>query len=458
MNLPSELDATYYGFVGSTYDALILFEACISGQIKHVSRRPQDRERETIIQSGRIFIYEETTSGIKRWTDGISWSPSRILGNFLIYRQLVKAFKPGEKKKAFKKPKVGSNVSRINEYNSNGRQKENIPIGGILQPTSGTSYGRAGTIDPETERALVGSLTDSYDFLEDGLVKKTISVTCEGVTHHLVSYYTIADVMNQKFFVPSKDPRFQHTRPRPSLLTPQNYRTPIEDMEPLDPSPYSPNIYDLISYGVVQPPGPIMANQENFSNYGGTAVGMYDATYSVPLVATAYETNIPAYTTNIAYPTHYGPAIGIYPAVPHPGQCASNSPPSYVATGSVILDGSHTTMPTASHMQQDPSTSQRKDSGDSGISISMYNKNNDSGYNQGPRGSYGFPRGSFPNQVALDAREALPSSSKPGSGSQISFDKLDLDKTSYHIAGSVDSKDVLHTGNACAGHGHYQQV
>ncbi|CAO3597762.1 unnamed protein product [Absidia cylindrospora] len=29
-----------------------------------------------------------TTIGIKRWTDGLVWSPSRIFGNFLIYREL----------------------------------------------------------------------------------------------------------------------------------------------------------------------------------------------------------------------------------------------------------------------------------------------------------------------------------------------------------------------------------
>src|SRR5271168_3141296 len=120
MNSTSELDATYYGFIGSTYDALILVEACIAGQIKHVSRRPQGHERERVITSGRIFIYEENTSGIKRWTDGISWSPSRILGNFLIYRQLVKAFGPGEKKKAIKKPKAGPNGITKNNSNSKG--------------------------------------------------------------------------------------------------------------------------------------------------------------------------------------------------------------------------------------------------------------------------------------------------------------------------------------------------
>jgi hypothetical protein len=63
-------------------DALILFEACLSGQLGFVGRRPHEHERESLICSGNVFIYEENKSGIKRWTDGLTWSPSRALGNF----------------------------------------------------------------------------------------------------------------------------------------------------------------------------------------------------------------------------------------------------------------------------------------------------------------------------------------------------------------------------------------
>ena len=75
---------TFTGFVRNTTDALILFEACLSGKLHYVSRRLHDRERSQLIQSGNIFIYEENESGIKRWTDGVAWSTSRILGDFLI--------------------------------------------------------------------------------------------------------------------------------------------------------------------------------------------------------------------------------------------------------------------------------------------------------------------------------------------------------------------------------------
>lgn len=456
MNPTAELDATYYGFIGSTFDALILFEACIAGQIKHVFRRPQDRERGHIIQSGKIFIYEETTSGIKRWTDGISWSPSRILGNFLIYRQLAKAFGPGEKKKAIKKSKVGPNaISGTNQNNGNGRQMETLLFGGVLQPSSGTLYGRAGTLDPEIERALIGSLTDSYDFLEDGLVKKTISVTCEGVTHHLVSYYTIADVMSQRFLVPSKDPRFQNTYPRPSLLTSQNYRSPIQDTESLDPSSYPRSMNDSISQGAMHAPCPIMVKQETFSNYIGTTIGVYNSNYSMPPVATPYEKTVPAYTASIAYPNHDDSVPDIYPATLRPDQCPPDYRQYYVAASNFISDQSHMTKSTACHVQHGQSNSARRSSEDSGVSMSMDNKNNDIGYFQSQSSSYGVPRGSPLNRVAFSA---LPSLSKPGSGRETSLSQADLDTASHSIVLSMESKDMWQTGNACAGHGHYRQI
>lgn len=86
------LAPTFNGHIATTMDAAILFEACLQGRIPHVPRRPHDRERQDLIASGNVFIYEEHASGIKRWTDGVSWSPSRILGNFLIYRELEKPF------------------------------------------------------------------------------------------------------------------------------------------------------------------------------------------------------------------------------------------------------------------------------------------------------------------------------------------------------------------------------
>src|SRR5271168_3305873 len=94
------LEPTFSGYVGTSNDALLIFEAARGNQIlQKVSRRPHDRECERLIKSGNIFVFDEASSGIRRWVDGIAWSPSRILGNYLVYRQL-ELLQPGEKNHA----------------------------------------------------------------------------------------------------------------------------------------------------------------------------------------------------------------------------------------------------------------------------------------------------------------------------------------------------------------------
>ena len=80
---------TFYGLVENTLDALRIFQMCRDGRLNRVRRRLHERERRQI-RSGSVFVFDEEESGIKRWTDGRLWSPSRILGNFLIYRELEK--------------------------------------------------------------------------------------------------------------------------------------------------------------------------------------------------------------------------------------------------------------------------------------------------------------------------------------------------------------------------------
>lgn len=217
------LQPTFTGHVNTTQDALVLFEACLTGQLSHVPRRPHDRERNQLIRSGCVFIYEENASGIKRWTDGVTWSPSRILGNFLVYRELDKPFPPGEKKRAMKKnrrpPRPGEPYSR--------------PEGsdGQYSPTMSTSNFDSNRTPTEVERSLIGSLIDSYGFKENGLVKKTMSVTVQGVTHHLVSYYNVQDVINGSLRSPSQTENLQYIRPRLELTAKQSFRSPIEETD-----------------------------------------------------------------------------------------------------------------------------------------------------------------------------------------------------------------------------------
>lgn len=205
----------------------MLFEACLQGHLSHVPRRPHDRERNQLIRSGCVFIYEENASGIKRWTDGVTWSPSRILGNFLVYRELDKPFPPGEKKRANKEKK--RRPSRPGDPYA--RPEGSANDGGYSPTTPQSSSFGAEKPATEMERQLIGSLIDSYGFKADGLVKKTMSVTVQGVTHHLVSYYNVTDVLNNQLRTPSQTENLHYIRPRPELTSSQSFRSPLEEVD-----------------------------------------------------------------------------------------------------------------------------------------------------------------------------------------------------------------------------------
>lgn len=142
------------GWIETTGDALLILEAARRGLIPRVTRRLVDAERK-MITSGSVFVFDEDESGIKRWTDGLFWSPSRILGNFLLYRETDKR---------------GHRNARADPDES----PEMKPDGTLSRPkTEITTMG----VDKHRERSLLGSLTNSYKFKPDGLMKKVSSIS-----------------------------------------------------------------------------------------------------------------------------------------------------------------------------------------------------------------------------------------------------------------------------------------
>lgn len=263
------LEPTYRGYVATTQDALILFEACLTGVLPHVPRRPHDRERSHLVRSGSVFIYEENTSGIKRWTDGVTWSPSRILGNFLVYRELDKPFPPGEKKRAMKK----GNRRPVQPARPGDPYPRSESSGPSYSPTTPTSnFGADRPQQSDLERALVGSLVDSYGFKDSGLVKKTMSVTVAGVTHHLVSYYSVEDVMKGLLSPPTMHDDLRYIRPRGELISKQSFRAPIDDVDTSLESPNDPT-QALYGYRTAMVPTP---------SYGLQNAHSYDYMHSTP--------------------------------------------------------------------------------------------------------------------------------------------------------------------------------
>lgn len=468
---PVQLVPTYFGFIESTYDALVLFEACLTGLIAHVPRRPHDREREHVIKSGNIFIYEESTSGIKRWTDGISWSPSRILGNFLIYRQLQKPFGPGEKKKALKKPKGPNGISKSNSQ-INGRSKNTLMQVYNNPNAANGAYAEAGKMNPDIERALIGSLVDSYDFMDDGLVKKTISVVVNGITHHLVSYYTLADAAARKFLVPTKDPKFLNLVPRPALLNKQSFRGPVDEVDPLDRMVYGRNRYDMTNQSMVGQSISYMPPDQN-SNYQQNR-GMYGGNYSVSSASPTYDTTPTSYSAAPIYGAQFAPVPGIYPA-PHsfsPQEAFSAPNHRYSIVSSASSDGSRVQMPAAPdrraaayhHGTQDsglPSTNNIQSASE--VSTSYYQRPRESGLHNG---------GSISGINAPPTQRSLPSlphqNNENFRPTASAYDVKPVTATHYDLKPAVnnhydmglDNKNSMWhmAGNTAVGHGHYQQA
>lgn len=78
---------SYTGSVSSPRDALLLIEAARQELIPTIKKRLSTNERSKI-KSGSNFIWNEQIANMKRWTDGKSWSASRVNGPFLTYKEM----------------------------------------------------------------------------------------------------------------------------------------------------------------------------------------------------------------------------------------------------------------------------------------------------------------------------------------------------------------------------------
>ena len=324
------LQPTYTGYVSNTQDALILFQATISGRLPAVSRRPHDRERSELVRSGAVFVFNEQTSGIKRWTDGIAWSPSRILGNFLVYRQLEKPFTPGEKKQTNKRSRRNKRPGS-SPYSSGGAGRlspgtdEDVkypPPAGATGSVTGSSLpiqidlpNQVSSLDDApVERSLVGSLVDSYGFKKDGLIKKTMSIIVSGQPHHLVSYYKPEDVLSGVFDTPSNSSFLKDLPISEELTQRQNFRVPLDSADtprPIQPLPQHQQPLQYVQHAQQhqqpqqpQPPGPYDVPYEvEIQNFDGTRVKTTASPNGAP--AAAYYRS--------------GQPLGATPAVPYVG-------------------------------------------------------------------------------------------------------------------------------------------
>jgi hypothetical protein len=181
---------TYIGHIKTPHDALIVFEACRRGLFHRIQRRLAEKER-VHIQSGSVFAWDEREAGMRRWTDGRTWSPSRVSGSFLTYREL-------------------DTRCRRRGTSPNGSSDDE-------KPTSKAS--------------------SACSYKHDGLIKQSFSIcTATGQKLHLISYYTKPDILTGRIRTPSCDPALKN------IVVPKGL---YPEVNPLDAHPTTIPMYPL---------------------------------------------------------------------------------------------------------------------------------------------------------------------------------------------------------------------
>lgn len=175
----------------SNEDALLVIEAALSHKVPLIERRPLDRERAELIRLGNVFVFIEEHSDIKRWTDGITWLASRILGRFLIYRKLDKQGLLGkEDKRKSKRAHLALWAPEL---------KRPLLVASVSADSAPTknSYEINGKQDHYLKHAPAIHVTE-----DRGLIKKTLLLTIVDDAAlrlkqnvHLISYYLAHDVI-----------------------------------------------------------------------------------------------------------------------------------------------------------------------------------------------------------------------------------------------------------------------
>jgi hypothetical protein len=229
---------TYYGHVRTPADAIKLFEACRLGLLPRVQRRLSEKERQSI-KSGSVFVWDEREAGMRRWTDGKSWSASRVSGSFLTYREM--------------------------EGKRGGGQFVPTPVRRMQGKTPESGRGSDEDLDMD------GDGPDGYRYKPDGLMKQSFSITTSTGQHlHLISYYSRPHPNAPELLQPTSDPQLRHIVPAKGMYPestvhdapgPAVTRTPMQQspyMQHMQPHP-PPNLRGPPQYGYpgyAWPPSP----------------------------------------------------------------------------------------------------------------------------------------------------------------------------------------------------------
>ncbi|KAL8997901.1 MAG: hypothetical protein Q9188_006219 [Gyalolechia gomerana] len=285
---------TYNGHVRTPADAIILFEACRLGLLPRVQRRLSEKERQSI-KSGSVFVWDEREAGMRRWTDGKSWSASRVSGSFLTYREM--------------EGKRGGS--------------------GFVPPLAASRAGKT----PESTRGSDSDLDmpqedgpDGYRYKPDGLMKQSFSITTSGGNHlHLISYYSRSHPNAQNLNNPTSDPGLRHIRPQkgmyPESTVHEQHSIPAVTRSPMASAPYQTTPH-MAGYARGPPPPPLPANHQYPPAWGWSQPSM-----GAPHSGYGYHHGLPAVPTNGHSPLSYTQSAHAPPQNP-PNRPQYDQPPT----------------------------------------------------------------------------------------------------------------------------------
>ncbi|KAF3768402.1 hypothetical protein M406DRAFT_16146, partial [Cryphonectria parasitica EP155] len=228
---------TYHGIVRTPADAIKLFEACRVGLLSRVQCRLSKKERQSI-RSGSVFVWDEREAGMRRWTDGKSWSASRVSGSFLAYREIE-----GKRGGGF-----GTSRRSAGKTLDSGRGSDEVSEDG----------------EPK-----------GYRYKTDGLMKQTFSITTSQGQHlHLISYYSRPHPSGPELPQPSTDPSLRQVVPVKDMYPESSlndHPVPVTTRNHVATYPHLPPLSEAYHPQYAQQPSPVARSP--YSHY--TVAGHY---------------------------------------------------------------------------------------------------------------------------------------------------------------------------------------
>ncbi|KAJ3281771.1 hypothetical protein HDU79_010507 [Rhizoclosmatium sp. JEL0117] len=188
---------TFYGFVKDRYDAMLLVQACVNGDLQPITLPFNSMCLR--IRSGAVVVTvqkNDNQSYCFRWRDSLHWSASKLTDHFMLYRQVLH--------------------------------------------TSGKSANRPKPYQPNKHcRFHNGSLRGKSELIDGGLVKRSIGFEgSDGLYYRVTSYFYAAHVEHfyRKDILPPPDaPTLQ--RPSESYLFDKYRDSAAEMLRVLDSKP-----------------------------------------------------------------------------------------------------------------------------------------------------------------------------------------------------------------------------